>query len=228
MCFSGASNPHEGSATKNGKIYALMKCVVCLASQRSCTHILVSASTVTLWVNLDMTRKDKLINGFSRSRGSQISRDDYVEAPKVCGEGKQVIRFLNIGWGLWTNQVGMSSKGILFFDRMSEDVLDSIRGQLQYRIMVGQNLISGKSKNKILVSRTCAKAEYKKMEVATGELIWLKQSAVLDIVSNAMFYDRTKDIQLDYHFIREKIKIGDITTRFVNCSNQWYDVFTNP
>jgi len=38
-----------------------------------------------------------------------------------------------------------------------------------------KNLISGKSKKKILVSRTCAKAEYKTMEVATGELIWLKQ-----------------------------------------------------
>jgi len=94
------------------------------------------------------------------------------------------------------------------------------------------------------VAKSSPKAEYRVMASATCELVWLKQllrelqfgdvnpmtlicdnQAALHISSNLVFHERTKHIEIDCHFIREKIVSGDIKTKFVNSSDQ-LDIFT--
>ena len=77
------------------------------------------------------------------------------------------------------------------------------------------------------------------MTLATCELIWLKQfprelrvgkdgqmtlvcdnQAALHIAFNPVFHERTKHIEVDCHFIREKIVLGCMTISFVNLSEQ--------
>jgi len=97
--------------------------------------------------------------------------------------------------------------------------------------------VSWKSKKQNVVARSSAEVEYRVMAVATCELIWIKQllkelkfgdtkgmelvcdnQAALHIASNPVFHERTKHIEIDCHFVREKVLSGDIVTRFVQSS----------
>ncbi|RVW97291.1 Retrovirus-related Pol polyprotein from transposon RE2 [Vitis vinifera] len=94
-------------------------------------------------------------------------------------------------------------------------------------------------------SGSSAEAEYQAMTLTTCELIWLRHllrelrfgkdeqmklicdnQAALHIASNPVFHERTKHIEIDCHFIREKIASGCVATSFVNSNDQLADVFT--
>ena len=83
-------------------------------------------------------------------------------------------------------------------------------------------------------ARSSAEAEYRSMAAAACELTWLRyllqqlrlgdirgtklicdNQAAMHIASNPVFHERTKHIEIDCHFVREKVLSGEITTDFV-------------
>jgi hypothetical protein len=111
----------------------------------------------------------------------------------------------------------------------------------------GNHLISWKSKKQAVVSRSSAEAEYRAMAQGTCEILWLRsicnelgfmetdssqlfcdnKSAII-LASNSVLHERSKHIEVDIHFIREKVRSGIITPSFIASSEQTADVFIKP
>ena len=114
-----------------------------------------------------------------------------------------------------------------------------------YCVFVGGNLVSWKSKKQNVVSRSSAESEYRAMAQSVCEIVWIHQllseigfsitvpaklwcdnQAALHIASNPVFHERTKHIEVDCHFIREKIQDGLVSTGYVKTGEQLGDILT--
>ncbi|RDX85859.1 putative helicase CHR10, partial [Mucuna pruriens] len=113
------------------------------------------------------------------------------------------------------------------------------RSTTGFCISIGENVVFWKSKKQNTVAHSNAEVEYRAMTSATCELIWVKQliqelkfadvqpmklycdnQATLHIASNPVFRERIKDIEIDCHFVREKLLAKEISTEFVNSNNK--------
>ena len=114
-----------------------------------------------------------------------------------------------------------------------------------YVMLLGQSPISWKSKKQSTVSRSSSQAEYRAMAAASSEITWLvrllqelgikdllpialkcdNQSAI-QIGKNQLLHERTKHVELDCHFTRDKVMEGLIELLYTPSQEQLADLFT--
>jgi hypothetical protein len=110
-----------------------------------------------------------------------------------------------------------------------------------FAVFFSANLISWCDKKQPTNSRSSTEAEYNAMANATAEIIWLQ--ALLKelriscppharlwcnkyLSSNLVFYGRMKHIEVDYHFVRDRVTKHLLGAMFISTHDQVADGFT--
>ncbi|KAL6323249.1 hypothetical protein AAG906_029256 [Vitis piasezkii] len=126
----------------------------------------------------------------------------------------------------------------------AESIVDR-RSTSRYCTFLGGNLVTWRSKKQPVVARSSTEAKFKAIAQGICELLWTKiiltdlcitlkepmrlycdDQATKNIAHNLVHHDRTNHMEIDRHFIKEKLGIRLICTPYVPSSKQLADILT--
>ena len=59
-------------------------------------------------------------------------------------------------------------------------------------------------------------------------ILWCDNLGATYLTANPVLHARTKHIEIDFHFVRERVADGALEVRFISSDDQLADVFTKP
>jgi hypothetical protein len=158
---------------------------------------------------------------------------------------KRILRYLRGTLDFRLLQRSSTTKLRVYTDADGADCPDTRRSTSGYAVFLGDSLVSWSSKRQPVVSCSSAEAEYRAVANGVVEAVWLRQ-LLQELhsplaTSTLVFYDNvsavylstnpvqhqcTKHVELDLHFVRERVACGAIRVLHVPTTSQFADVFT--
>jgi hypothetical protein len=112
-------------------------------------------------------------------------------------------------------------------------------------VFLGDNLVSWSAKRQTVVSWFSTEAEYHTIANGVAETTWLRQLlhelqsppsrytlvycdniSTVYLSTNPVQHQRTKHMEIDLHFVRERVVIGQVRILHVPTTSQFTDIFT--
>ncbi|KAB2601163.1 hypothetical protein D8674_002168 [Pyrus ussuriensis x Pyrus communis] len=112
-------------------------------------------------------------------------------------------------------------------------------------VFLGNSPISWSSKKQQTVSRSSTEAEYRALSFTSAKLDWIKQLLVflhiplpsvpvlfcdnlsaIALSFNPVQHQKTKHIEVDVHFVRERVSQKQLSVQFVSSQEQFADILT--
>jgi hypothetical protein len=159
---------------------------------------------------------------------------------------KRILRYLcgSLDYGLLLRP-SPASELVVYTDADWAGCPDTRRSTSGYAVFLGANLVSWAAKRQPVVSRSSVEAEYRAVANGVAEASWPRQllhelhspleratlvycdyvSAVY-LSTNPVQHQRTKHVEIDLHFVRERVAAGDVRVLSVPTTLQFADIFT--
>ena len=123
--------------------------------------------------------------------------------------------------------------------------IDTRHSTSGYIFQIGNSTISWCSKKQITVAKSTTEAEYVSLALAAQEAIWLRSllsdlgqkvtsptnifednQGAIQLAKNPKFHNRTKHIDVTYHFIRERVNSDEISVTYCSTNEMKADIMT--
>ena len=159
---------------------------------------------------------------------------------------KRVLRYLKgtLNYGLYYSRSDDDNL-VGFSDADWAGDLDTRRSTSGYSFHIGRSLVSWSSRKQVTVAKSSTEAEYVALSSATQEAIWLRRligeirfqkcpptlinednQGAIDLSKNAKHHERTKHIDIAFHFIRERVSSSEIVVEHCPTNDMVADVLT--
>ncbi|KAC9553683.1 hypothetical protein E3N88_45641 [Mikania micrantha] len=174
----------------------------------------------------------------------------YVADPREnhMNAAIRVLRYLKttLGQGILLPKLG----GTTLLSYSDADWLGcpvSRRSRTGYLLLLGGAPISWKSKKQSVVSRSSAEAEYRALAATVSEVLWVRSllielcesqqgsttvfcdnQAAKHMANNPVFHERTKHVEMDCHFVRERVESKEVEPTYAHTKLQIADLLTKP
>ncbi|GMP71088.1 hypothetical protein CsSME_00029637 [Camellia sinensis var. sinensis] len=125
-------------------------------------------------------------------------------------------------------------------------LLRYLKGTLHLGLQFSPNLISWSAKKQPTVSRSSTEAEYRALAQTAAELswigmllsdlsisvpaptLWCDNMSAISLSNNPVFHARSKHIEVDYHYVRERVAAKKLHINHISSMDQLADLFTKP
>lgn len=172
------------------------------------------------------------------SQFSSCPTEDHLRA------AKRVLRYLN---GTKHSKLTYPSGGKLQLDGFSDSSyasnLTDRKSFSGYIFRLGQCAISWRSRKQKSVAVSTTEAEYMALSLTTRQLVWLQNAlkelnqechyyihadntGSIELSRNPRIHDRSKHIDVHYHYTREQLELGTFELLYVPTENNLADILT--